>query len=115
MLSNDEYINKLRNHKSEVLSILDQNGIRDDQIRREYVKFEIRQSSITFSKNLSTSLNAERVILERELKDLEKSGSSYYDNDDYLACKTKLDKIYDKKVEGPRVRSKCDWYKKGKT
>ena len=49
LLSNDEYINKLRNHIPESLSILDQNGIRDDQIRWEYVKFEIRQFSITFS------------------------------------------------------------------
>ena len=58
-------------------------------------------------------MNAEREILERELNDSEKSGSSYFDNEDYLACKTKLDKIYDKKVEGLRIRSKCDWYEKG--
>ena len=68
---------------------------------------------ITFSKNLSKSLNAEREILEKELKDFEKSGSSYFDNEDYLACKTKLDKIYEKKVEGLRIRSKWDWYEKG--
>ena len=39
------------------------------------------------------SLNAEREILEKELKDFEKSGSSYPDNEDYLACKSKLDKV----------------------
>ena len=60
LLSNDEYINKLRNHIPESLSILDQNGIRDDQIRWEYVKFEIRQFSITFSKSFSKSFNTER-------------------------------------------------------
>ena len=76
--------------------------------------FEIRQFSITFSKNLSKSLNAERKILEKEPKDFEKSGSGYLDNKDYLARKTKLDKIYDKKVEGLRIRSKRDWYEKGK-
>ena len=113
MLANDEYINKLTNHISESLSILDQNGIRDDQIRWEFIKFEIRQFSITCSKNLPKSLNAEREILEKELKDFEKSGSRYFDNEDYLACKTKLDQIYDKKVEGLRIRSKCDWYEKG--
>ena len=58
-------------------------------------------------------MNAERGILEKELKDFGKSGWSYFDNEDYLACKTKLDKIYDKKVEGLRIRSKCEWYKKG--
>ena len=51
------------------LSILDQNGIRDDQIRWDYIKFEIRQFSITFSKSLSKSLNAKREILEKELND----------------------------------------------
>ena len=98
MLANDEYINKLTNHISESLSILDQNGIRDDQIRWEFIKFEIRQFSITFSKNLPKSLNAEREILEKELKDFEKSGSRYFDNEDYLACKTELDQICDKRV-----------------
>ena len=33
LLTNDEYVNKLRNHISESLTILDQNGIRDHQIR----------------------------------------------------------------------------------
>ena len=69
LLSNDQYINKLRNHMLGSLSILDQNGIRDDQIRWEYIKFEIRQFSITFSKRLSKSLNAKREILEKELND----------------------------------------------
>ena len=71
-LSKDEYINKLRNHLSDSLSILDQNGIRDDQIRWEYIKFEIRKFSITFSKNLSKSLNAESKILEKVLKEFRK-------------------------------------------
>ena len=69
--------------------------------------------SDNFSKNLSKSLNAEEEILEKELKYFEKSSSSYSDNDDYLACKTKLDKIYDKKVEGLRITSKCDCHEKG--
>ena len=96
LLSNDEYTNKLKNPISESLSILDQNGISDDEITREFIKFKIRQFSITLSKNLSKSLNPEREILEKELlKDFEKSSSSYYDKEDYLACKTKPDKIYD--------------------
>ena len=70
---NDEYTNKLKTYISESLTILDQNNIRDDQIRWEYKMFEIKQFSIFFSKNLSKSLNAERGILEKELKDLEKS------------------------------------------
>ena len=59
-LSNDKYIKKLKKLISESLKILDQNGIRDDQIRWEYIKFKIRQFSIPFSKNLSKSLNLKR-------------------------------------------------------
>ena len=63
---------------------------------------------------MSKSLNAEREIFERELKDFEKSGSNYYGNDDYLACKTKLDKIYSKKIEDLIIRSKYNQYEKEK-
>ena len=83
------------------------------KLGRNIMKFEIRQFSITFSKNLSKFLNAKGEILEKELKDFEKSASSYFNNDDYLACKTKLDKIYNKKLEGLRIRSTCDWFEKG--
>ena len=57
VLSSDEYINKL--------SILDKNSIRDDQIRWEYRKFEIRQFSITFSKNSSKFLMRKDKFLKR--------------------------------------------------
>ena len=53
---------------SESLSILDQNGVRDDQIRRECLKFEIRQFSINFFKSSSKFLNMEKELLEKNLK-----------------------------------------------
>ena len=58
---------------------------------------------------MSNSLNAKGEIFDKELKDYKKS---YFDNEDYIACKTKLDKIYDKEVELFRIRSECEWYKK---
>ena len=91
-MSNDEYTDKLKNHVLKSLRILDQNGTRYDQIMWEYTKFEIRQFSITFSKNMSKFLNAEREILKEVVKDFKKSGSSYFDNEGYLAFKTKLGK-----------------------
>ena len=96
------------------MSILDQKGIKDDQIRWEHIKSEIRQFTIIFFffENLSNSLNAKGEIFEKKLKDYKKSGSTYFGNEDYIACKTKLDKIYDKEVEVFRIRSKCEWYTK---
>ena len=64
-MSNDEYNKKLKNYISETFSILDQNGTREDHTRYENIKFEIRQFSITFSKNSSSSLKSEIEILER--------------------------------------------------
>ena len=87
LFSNEEYINKLRNHISESLRILDQSGIRVYEIRWEFIKFKIRLFSISLSNNVSKSLNAKREFLEKKLNDFEKSGSSYFDNEDYLACK----------------------------
>ena len=84
------------------------------KLGRNIMKFEIRQFSITFSKNLSKFLNAEGEILEKELKDFEKSGSSYFNNDDYLACKTKLDKIYNKNLRVLELEARVTGSKKEK-
>ena len=43
-------------------------------------------------------MNAERETLEKELKDFEKSGSSYFDNDEYLVWKTNLMKSMIRKL-----------------
>ena len=77
-MSNNTYT--LKNHISESLNILDQNGTRDDQIRWENIKFEIRHFSVTICQNV------ERELLEKKLKDFEKSGLSYSGNEDYIAC-----------------------------
>ena len=47
-LINNEYTYKCKNHISQSLSILDQKGIKDDQIRWEHIKSEIRQFTIIF-------------------------------------------------------------------
>ena len=40
LLSTDDYINNLRNHISQSLSILDQKGMRGDQIKWKFIKFK---------------------------------------------------------------------------
>ena len=32
---------------------------------------------------------------------------------EYIDCRNKLDKIYEQKINGIRIRSKCDWYEYG--
>ena len=59
-------LTNFKNHISESVNTLDQNDIRGNQLGWEYIKFEIRQFSITFSKNLSKCVNADRELLEKK-------------------------------------------------
>ena len=53
------------------------------------------------------------TFLGKELKKLEKNLINFLTNEYYLECKQKLQNIYAKKVNGIRIRSKCNWYENG--
>ena len=77
------------------------------------LKYEIRKFTINFSKKLVKEENKNRNFLEKKLKKLEKNLNNFQTNQYYLECKQKLQNIYIKKVNGIRIRSKCNWYKNG--
>ena len=52
------------------------------------------------------------MFLENNLKKLE-NNTNYITNLEYIDCRNKLDKIYEQKFNGIRIRSKCDWYEYG--
>ena len=52
------------------------------------------------------------MFLENKLKKLE-NNTNYIENSEYIDCRNKLDKIYEQKINGIRIRSKCDWYEYG--
>ena len=58
-------------------------------------------------------MKTERISLEKKLKTLE-TNTNFTENSAYTEIKEKLDKIYQAKTNGIRIRSKCDWYKHGK-
>ena len=95
-----------------VLYNLDQDNIVDPQFRWEYLKYEIRKFSIHFSKGIARNKKIERTYLENKLKTLENS-PSFVNNPEYIETNEKLDKIYQEKANGIRIRSKCNWYKHG--
>ena len=74
------------------------------------LKYEIRKFTINFSKKLVKEENKNRNFLEKKLKKLEKNLNNFQTNQYYLECKQKLQNIYIKKVNGIRIRSKCNWY-----
>ena len=91
-----------------VLDNLDQHNIEGSQLSWEYLEYEIRKFSIHFSKNVRNK-KTERTDLENELKTLE-SSTNFVDTPEYTETNEKLDKIYQEKANGIRIRSKCDWY-----
>ena len=95
-----------------VLNNFDQDNIVDPQFRWEYLKYEIRKFSIHFSKGIARNKKIERTYLENKLKTLENS-PSFVNNPEYIETNEKLDKIYQEKANGIRIRSKCNWYKHG--
>ena len=50
--------------------------------------------------------------MENKLKTLENS-PSFVNNSEYIETNEKLDKIYQEKANGIRIRSKCNWYEHG--
>ena len=104
----------MKAHISATLFYLDMETNLDDQCKWEYLKYEMRKFSIDFSKRVAKKTKNEKDNLEKRLKILEEKldlNHCFYHQ--YNECKTKLDEIYQSKVDGIRIRSKCDWYEHG--
>ena len=103
----------MKSHILLTLQNLDSENNLNFQNRWEYLKYEIRKFSSQYSKNLAKIQNIERQKLENQIKELETNVSDKNSNIEYIACKDKLDAIYEKKANGLKIRSKCDWYEHG--
>ena len=73
----------------ESLRMLDQD-ITDDQLRWEYLKYEIQEIYNEFSKHLLKEANIGRNFLQKELKKLEKNLTNFQTNQFYFKYKQKL-------------------------
>ena len=103
---NKEFVEKMKEHTSTCLNLIEKENILDEQVRWEY---EVRNISIKFSKAQAKKLRLERVLLKK-LKNLE---SNMNNHEGYNDCKTQLEEIYKIKTNGIKIRSKCEWYKCG--
>ena len=97
-------ISSLENRKNE--------NITDEQGVWEYLKYEIRKFSKIFSKEAARSKKIEFSALEIKLKTFE-SKIRYRDDPEYIHCKEELYKLYQGKINGAMIRSRCDWYEHG--
>ena len=116
LISNDEYVEKMKNQISETIHMLDQDKITDKHLRWEFLKYEIRKFTINFSKKLvkeEIEKQRSKLFRKRTKKAGKKKLNNFQADEYYLECKKKLQKIYTKKVNGIRIRSKCNWYENG--
>ena len=94
------------------LEDLKNENITDKQSLWEYLKYEI----IKFLKNISTkaacSNKIKSLTIETKLKILEPK-TRYRDDPEYIHCKEELDKLYQGKINGAIIRSRCEWYEYG--
>ena len=109
---NSDFQTKMKFQIKSTLETLEIEGIRDPQVRWEFLKYEIRKFSIEFSKLQAQNKKKEKMFLENKLKKLE-NNTNYIENLEYIDCRNKLDKIYEQKINSIRIRSKCDWYEYG--
>ena len=73
---------------------------------------EIRKFSISFSKYLAKLEQNKQSNLENRIKILEQNLKNEEDFNAYNLCKLEIGNIYDKKSEGAKIRSKCEWYQR---
>ena len=97
---------------SDTLNELFNENVLDDQVKWEYLKYNIRKYTINFLKSQQKT-QRKIVGLEGKFKHFEKHYENYVDNLDYKVCKQQLDAIYEEKGKGIKIRSKCSWYKFG--
>ena len=79
----------------------------------EYLKFEIRKFTISYSKIRAKDNRKMKNDLENKLKDLENDLNNYDKLQEYNKIKSELEEIYEKFAEGAKVKSKYTWYQEG--
>ena len=70
-------------------------------------------SSPFLSQRIQLKQQIIQTNLESKIKALEQDFKNKEDFNAYSLCKLELEKIYDKKAEGAKTSSKCEWYQHG--
>ena len=106
MIENEEYVHQMKKFISDTLNHLFNENVLDDQVKSEYLKYNIRKYTIIFSKTLVKNTHTKIVDLETKLKHFVKPYENYVDNIDYKICKQQLYAIYEEKTNGIKIRRK---------
>ena len=113
LIENEEYVSAMKKHIMVTIKNFEKENINDDQILWEFLKYEIRNFTIMFTKKHAKTVCKEKEKLENELIILEDNLNQSENLNRYNDAKFQLDNIYNKIAEGIKVRSKCNWYEFG--
>ena len=90
LLLNKEYVEKIKENILLTIKMLENDDLRDEQVRWEYFKCEIRKFTIHFSKNLAKEVRKETQCLEEKFKHFESSVTNYHNDLQYIEYKESL-------------------------
>ena len=105
LLSDNIFKEKLKQHIQNIKN--DSELSSDSQIKWEFLKYQIRKSTIKFSKMRAKEERKQREELETTWKLFEKNLSIEENQRLYDKYKRNVEEIYDNIAEGIRIRSRC--------
>ena len=74
----------MKEHILLTIKMLDHDDLKDEQVRWEYLKYEIRKLTIRFSENLAKAVRKETQSLEEKVKHFAGSVTNYHNNLQYI-------------------------------
>ena len=110
IIKDETFTNTFKNFIQNMINELNNSTSFDNQLKWELLKDKIRRFTISCCKQRTKKDVQERKYLENKLKNLENVIDNNENLESYHNIKGKIEKIYEKKAEGIRIRSKCLWY-----
>lgn len=110
LLKYEDYCNGVKNLINEIAQ--DNNIISYTQ-KWEFLKYKIRQYSISFGKSIKNTKNLEEDQIIKEIHDITNNRLTENDKIKLYTLQNKLDKIYERKAKGAYIRSRSKWIEEG--
>ena len=108
-LTKDEtYVTKMKEHIKDTKDVIDKGFSDSSQTKWEFLKYEMRKFTISYSKVKAKNSREKRAHLENKLKVLEQNLTSEQFKREYDVCKQELNTIYDEIGTGIKIRSRSN-------
>ena len=116
LLNSEDYLIGLKTHLKTIRQSLNKEGVRNYQLRWEFIKYEIRKFSMKYSKAQALKRRSKYEQIEKEIVSIE-SESNWENNKQRVAyydkLKIQLENLSNYITEGLIVRSRALWYELG--